>query len=249
MTKLTGFDLCRAALAVDGITAPEQGVLTTLAIMANGDGQCWPGIAGLVARTKLSERTVQRAVQGLKDAGHVSWVDRPGRGRIYVVHPRQSDTPDEATPVTVTPRQSGTPVTVTPTPVTVTPKQPRTTTSPKTSSSPKSAGKPVTFALPDDIPADEWADFESMRRSIRKPMTDAARHKAIARLRLLAEDGHPPGAVLSHSTLNNYQGLFPPKDHRNAEHRTDRGAGRRPVDGFTSALRAAAAQLEAGHNG
>ena len=132
MTALTGFDLCRAALAVEGVTAPEQSVLTTLAIMANADAQCWPGIAGLVARTKLSERTVQRAVQGLKDAGHLNWVDKPGRGRIYIVHPRHSDTPAEATPVTLTPRQpdtrqSDTPVTVTPTPVTVTPKLPRTT--------------------------------------------------------------------------------------------------------------------------
>ncbi len=158
MTLLTGFDLCRAALIVKGVTAPEQSVLTTLAIMANSDAQCWPGIAGLVARTKLSERTVQRAVQGLKDAGHLNWVDKPGRGRIYVVHPRQAGAPVEHTPVTVTPRQpdtrhSDTPVTVTPTPVTVTPKLPRTTIPQKAtpSSGTRAPAKPAMTLIPSDF--------------------------------------------------------------------------------------------------
>lgn len=137
---LIGFDLCRAAMAVEAITAPEQGVLLVLAVMANDDAQCWPSIAGLVAKTKLSERTVQRAVQSLKDVGHINWVDRPGRGRVYIVHPRQTDTAYEATPATVTPvsltpRHSDTPVTETPTPVTVAPKLPRTTIPQKASPS------------------------------------------------------------------------------------------------------------------
>ena len=125
MTLLTGFDLCRAAMSVVGISAPEQSVLNVLAVMANDEAQCWPGIngpAGLTGKTKLSERSVQRAVQALKDAGHINWQDLPGRGRIYLVHPRQSDTP-----ATVTPRHTVTPVREAPTPATVAPKLPRTT--------------------------------------------------------------------------------------------------------------------------
>lgn len=218
----SGFDLCRAAMAVEGTTAPEQSVLLVLAIMANDDRQCWPGINGqngLTGKTKLSERTVQRAVQGLKDAGHISWIDKPGRGRIYVVHPRQSDTPERDTPASVTPRQpdtrhSDTPVTVTPTPVTVTPKQPRTTITSTDASHPTRLRTPKApaFALPDDMPAEAWSDFEQMRKTIRKPLTDKARALAIERLRALRQQGHDPTAVLNHSTLNNYQGLFPPKD-------------------------------------
>ncbi|WP_267395549.1 MULTISPECIES: hypothetical protein [unclassified Sphingomonas] len=243
MELVTGFDLCRAALAVSNISAPEQSVLMVLAIMADKRAQCWPGIngpMGLTAKTKLSERAVQNAVKALTSAGHLTRDERPGKGVLYTVHPRTSCAPAHDAPV-----QEMRPAGDAPTPAPPAPKQPRTTTSSKTSSSPKSAGKPAAFALPADIPADEWADFENMRRSIRKPMTDAARHKAIARLRLLAEDGHPPGTVLSHSTLNNYQGLIPPKDHRNAEHRTDRGPANRQVDGFTSGLRRASANLEA----
>lgn len=157
--KLAGFTLCRAAMAVEGITAPEQSVLLTLAVMANEDAQCWPGIAKIVSLTKLSERTVQRAVQGLKDAGHLTWVEKPGRGRTYVVTPRQTGTPIEETPValtpvaltpvTETPRQSDTPVTVAPTPVTVTPKQPRTTNPQKASLSSGSREADRYHRLPD----------------------------------------------------------------------------------------------------
>lgn len=233
-------------MAVEGTTAPEQSVLLVLAIMANDDRQCWPGINGangLTGKTKLSERTVQRAVQGLKDAGHISWIDKPGRGRIYVIHPRHSDTPAEATPVTETPRQpdtrhSVTPVTLTPTPVTVTPKQPRTTnTSQKTTSSSRKPERKADFDLPTDIPSDEWRDYEEMRRSIRKPMTDAIRDKAVERLRKLRdEDGWPPGVVLNHSTLNSYQGLFPPKDDRNGRRpANDHRQQSRSSDGFFNA--------------
>lgn len=129
MTILTGFDLCRAAMSVVGISAPEQAVLNVLAIMANDEARCWPGIngpTGLTGKTKLSERSVQRAVQALKDAGHINWQDLPGRGRIYLVHPRQSDTP-----ATVAPRQTVTPVREAATPATVAPKLPRTTIPPK----------------------------------------------------------------------------------------------------------------------
>jgi hypothetical protein len=138
VTLLTGFDLCRAAMSVVGISAPEQSVLNVLAVMANDEARCWPGIngpTGLTGKTKLSERSVQRAVQALKDAGHINWQDLPGRGRIYLVHPRQSDTP-----ATVTPRHTVTPVREAPTPATVAPKLPRTTIPPKVAGKHDAAG-------------------------------------------------------------------------------------------------------------
>jgi len=90
VTLITGFDLCRAAMSVVGISAPEQSVLNVLAILANDAAQCWPGIngpAGLVGKTKLSARAVQRAVKSLTAAGHLTRIVRPGKGVLYVVHP------------------------------------------------------------------------------------------------------------------------------------------------------------------
>lgn len=117
----------------------------------------------------------------------------------------------------------------------------RTGSSPKATPSPKkSAGKPAAFVVPDDIPADDWRDFEEMRRTMGKPMTDSIRHRAVARLRRFAEDGYPPGAVLNHSILNNYQGLFPPKDADHGTARSDRRPSARPTDGFAASLHRAA---------
>jgi len=232
---LTGFDLCRAAMNVAGITAPEQSVLTTLAIMANDKAQCWPGIngtAGLTGKTKLSERTVQRAVQSLRDAGHITCEEISGKGRIYTVHPRHSDTP----PVTVTPRQADTPVTVTPTPVTVAPKQPVSTTSTKATPSPKKRAASPAFVPPSDIPEAEWEGYEEMRRRIGKPMTPKARDLAIKKLREFAESGFPPGEVLNNSIFNSWQGLFAPKDLRNDPVQRNRGTAPQSRDGFLNAL-------------
>lgn len=71
------------------------------------------------------------------------------------------------------------------------------------------------FVLPSHIPALEWAAYVEMRARIRKPMTPHAMGLAVKELDKLAADGWPPGAVLNHSTMNSYQGLFPPKDRNN----------------------------------
>lgn len=71
--------------------------------------------------------------------------------------------------------------------------------------------QPEKFIRPDDIPKEPWIDFVQMRARIGKPMTERAKELAVIRLRKLRdEDGWPPGDVLNHSTLNSYQGLFPP---------------------------------------
>ncbi len=122
MTLLNGFDLCRAAVAVEGISAPEQSVLMVLAIMADKQAQCWPSVAMLVAKTKLSERAVQNAVKALAYAGHLTRTERPGRGVIYTLHPRINCTPAQDAPV-----QDVRPAGDAPTPAPPAPNQPRTT--------------------------------------------------------------------------------------------------------------------------
>lgn len=220
-----------------------------LAIMANDKAQCWPPIndsengAGLTSRCVLSERAVQRAIQQLVKLGHIARKQQR-HGVIYTVHPVLASTPVTQTGVGET-VDTATPVTEAVRPVPVAPKQPETTTSPKASPSPKRArAAAVAFVPPSDIPEAEWEAFEDMRRRIKKPMTDKARTLAVERLRKLADDGWPPGDVLNHSTLNNYQGLFPPKDHRNGN-RThhDRSEPQNPM---VRALRNAEAR-DAGH--
>lgn len=83
----------------------------------------------------------------------------------------------------------------------------------------------VAFVLPDDIPREPWEAFERMRKKMRKPMSDDARHLAVARLRKLRdEDGWPPGDTLNHCTMNSYQGIYPPPKDRKHE-RSDNPLG------------------------
>lgn len=129
MSILTGFDLCRAAMAAPDVTAPERSVLMVLAIMANDAAQCWPpinGETGLTTKTVLSERAVQRAIQRLVQLGHIQR-KQLRNGVVYTVHPASpatetgvSETGDTETPAAEAPR-----------PATQAPKLPKTTITPK----------------------------------------------------------------------------------------------------------------------
>jgi hypothetical protein len=210
----------------------EKLVLLALADQANDEGrQCWPAVSTIAKRSGQGERTVRRALHDLEAKGHLTRDHRDGSSTQYHVHPCQSGTPDKSAPLPKT----------TATPANLAPKPSRTTTSPKTTSSPKKrAAKPPAFVPPSDIPEAEWDGFEEMRKRIGKPMTPKARDLAVTRLRRLADDGYPPGDVLNHSILNNYQGLFPPKDERNAAVQRNGAAAARPASGFTAALQRAA---------
>lgn len=158
---LTGFDLCRAAMAVDGTTAPEQSVLLALAVMADGTAQCWPGVTGrlgLVGKTKLGERTIRRALQGLAKAGHITIKEVSGKGNLYTVHPCRCGTPASEAPC-----HSGTPATQAVTPAAVAPNLPRTTITKKASPSPSRAGA---AHLPDDWAPIRFADNTVAREVI-----------------------------------------------------------------------------------
>jgi hypothetical protein len=74
------------------------------------------------------------------------------------------------------------------------------------------------FALPDWIPAEQWAAFIAMRnaKGKRAPFTDAARDGVVAELAKLKRDGHNPGDVLTASVVNGWSGVFPPKTVRGA---------------------------------
>lgn len=78
-----------------------------------------------------------------------------------------------------------------------------------------SSGKPRASDLPEWVPQEEWKAFVAMRRSIRKPLTGRAITLAVNRLQQLAEDGHPPGAVLDQSTMSCWQKLYPLKGDDN----------------------------------
>lgn len=214
----------------------EKLVLLALADQANDEGrQCWPSVDTIAGRSGQGERTVRRALKDLETKGHLTRSHREGTSTQYHVHPCQSGTPAKSAPLPNT----------TQTPAKLAPKPSRTTNTKKAKASlvNRARAKPD-FELPDDIPAEPWAGYVQMRRSIGKPMTPRAKALAVARLSKLAEDGWPPGDVLDNSTMNSWQGLFAPKDkdlanainsRNNRQAVSSRGTGPDP-NGFALAM-------------
>ncbi|WP_082470986.1 MULTISPECIES: helix-turn-helix domain-containing protein [unclassified Sphingomonas] len=222
-----GFDLIRDAYDVAGLDEHERAVLVRLAFMAN-EGKAWPSIAHLVVKLGKSERTVQRAIRRLVEAGHITQRQRRHDTAIYTVHPILGD----PKPVSVT-GVSVTPVTATPvaddanTRPTDTLIAKNNQSSSKTSSSPKRAARsapvsPPVVKLPDWIPVEAWEGWLEMRRTKGAKPTSRALALSIEHLRKLADAGHPPGDVLDQSTRELWLGLFPIKDPQNEQSRSTR---------------------------
>lgn len=192
-----------------------KAALMALANYADEHGRSYPSTAAIADFGEMDHKTATAALDRLVAAGLIADTgDRMGRTkqvRVYALALERSPQTEgfqKRKPSVFSgeaPQKRGTDTVKEPA-------SPKATPSPK-----KRAAKPRAFVPPSDIPEQEWTDFEDMRKRIGKPMTDKARNLAIARLRRLAEDGYPPGDVLNHSTLNNYQGLFPPKDDRNGQ--------------------------------
>ena len=65
----------------------EKIVLLALSDNANDEGLCWPSVTTLKNKCGMDERTIQRVITRLADAGHVTVNVRPGRSNYYTVHP------------------------------------------------------------------------------------------------------------------------------------------------------------------
>ena len=102
------------------LSPTEKLVILALADCANDEGECWPSIATIARKSNLGERSVQRSIQALKDAGHLSRHEVAGKGCRYTIHPRHCDTPATKSPVphsrTAPPQWHPTPATVAPKP-------------------------------------------------------------------------------------------------------------------------------------
>jgi DNA-binding transcriptional MocR family regulator len=75
------------------LTPPQKFVLLLLANNANDEGMAYPSITRLARYSNLGERTVQRAITALADAGCLTIRARPGRSSVYLIHPERGDTP------------------------------------------------------------------------------------------------------------------------------------------------------------
>jgi hypothetical protein len=79
----------------------EKIVLLALADIASDEGtRCYPSIETLRRKCGLEERSVQRIISRLAQAGHITLHKRAGHSTNYTVHPRPTVTPDGKSPPT-----------------------------------------------------------------------------------------------------------------------------------------------------
>jgi biotin operon repressor len=80
----------------------EKMVLLCLCDHANDSGDCWPSVTRLAAKCSVTDRTVQKAIQSLRDKGVLTWAEADGRTHRYTIHPRTTFTPEEYSPPKIT---------------------------------------------------------------------------------------------------------------------------------------------------
>jgi hypothetical protein len=68
------------------------------------------------------------------------------------------------------------------------------------------------IALPPYVDPEAWDGFESMRKTIKKPLTDRARKLVLYELQRIKDAGHCPNAALDQSTNHCWCDVFVPND-------------------------------------
>jgi hypothetical protein len=66
--------------------------------------------------------------------------------------------------------------------------------------------------LPTWISKEVWAGFVEMRKKIKHPLTERAIIAAFNKLDKFRQDGHDPNQLLDEATLNNWRGIWLPKE-------------------------------------
>lgn len=179
-------------------------VLMSLCDQANDAGQCFPSVATIAKRCSMSERAVQGHVKALEEAGFLARRERVGHSTLYCLDPRRICTPADSAPpqnLRLNPADSA------PTPPQIlrgTPADsaPITTTEP--SIEPKGNHQKVALAQPDGVPDQVWADFLSLRKAKKAPLTSTAL-EGIARE--AAKAGRTLGDVLALCCTRGWQGF------------------------------------------
>lgn len=174
---------------------------------------CKRKIEVLAKQCLCSERTVQRTIKSMGQAGMLSCKQVPGQAAEYTLLLEHSE------PLFVSPRQI-----VTPTPMSqrgdthvvegVTPMSKSDgciLIEPKESLADNLPKEPVAM-LPVWVPRQEWNEFVEMRKKIRAPLTESAKKRTLDDLWNLSLAGQDVGAVLAQSVQRSWRGVFEVKN-------------------------------------
>lgn len=175
--------------------------------------ECWPGYGRIATDARIDRRTATRAIDRLVELGYLTR-NRRGHGvsnmyrigKVSAVVPIVgNDTSGDNDTSGIGSTAMGVVAALPTGVVSALPPEPESLTRPI---EPDPSTQPKGEGLPDWLPAELWAQFQEHRRQLKKPMTDVAKTRAVAKLATLKAEGHEPTDVLDQSIVNGWKGLF-----------------------------------------
>ena len=181
-----------------GLSLKAKGMLCLLLSLPDN----WKfSVEGLVGCSTDGKSAVTSALNELENAGYFYKEQSRNKGNFGDVEYVVSEVPFSEKPIAENPSTEN--------PTTGNPPLLNT----KVSNTNKSNTKDIYIGLPENL-KETLYEFEEMRKSIKKPMTDVARKRLIAELRKLAgEDVQLMIRILDQSILNSWAGVYPLKEN------------------------------------
>lgn len=184
-------------------------VLLALADFADDAGRCYPSMAAIAAKARLSERGAQKIVRRLQEAGWLAIKTGGGRGgaNVYTIKNPEHETPNEKRGIAFPPeRGSNKPRTgVHKTPNTGSPEPSGTIKEPSKSKARKRADDGAVRILSEVVPVEVAQDFADHRRHKRATLTEQAAKLVAEKLRQCRN----PVAAVNEAIANGWTGVFP----------------------------------------
>lgn len=184
-------------------------VMLALADWSDDEGRCFPSIASIAKKTRLSDSQARRVVHDMINMSYVQVVGNKnggakGSSRRYKINIQLLTASTNATPAA----------------------DARASTDARDDwhgcAETASAHASLTviepsltikdFELPDWIPIQAWNAYLEHRNKLKKPLTDYSMNLAIQRLQKIVDEGHQPADIINETILKGWQTFYAPKN-------------------------------------
>lgn len=184
-------------------------VMLAFADWSDDDGRCFPSIASMAKKTRLSDSQARRVVHDLINMGYVQVVGNKnggakGSSRRYKINIKLLTATIDATPSADARGSTDagddwhgcaeTAIAY----ASLTVIEPSLTIK--------------EFELPDWVPIQAWNAYLEHRKKLKKPLTDYSMNLAVHKLEKIVDEGHKPADVINETILKGWLTFYAPKN-------------------------------------
>lgn len=206
-------------------TSSKKLIMLVMANMCNGFGEAYPSYAYLEQVTELNRKTIIAAIQQLVAAGLLRDTGRRmgSTGQVIVYElPEFKNSPVFGTVNNAVKQSQKERVTV---PKTGhgnlrKPNKEKNTKKDGAAYFVEPGGGIMVHALPEWLPRESWQAWNRHRLELRKPMTETAAVRTIAKLEKFYNEGHDPVQIIDLAIERGWQGIYATDETRSTKART-----------------------------